>query len=98
MILLVIFLLRDKAILDLEGIQSCICHRIDGQTEKAILFSVVHKMNGIEKTNARYWLPKSKIMIDGKQPVFSIDTENAKKIEIPDWLWKERKPIVDKND
>lgn len=38
---MVIFLLRDKAMIDLAGKQSCICHRIEHQTERAVLLSVI---------------------------------------------------------
>jgi hypothetical protein len=88
-----IFLLKDKAILDLEGKKSCICHRLEHQTEKAVLLCVVYKLDGIEKTNAQYWLPKSQILIDSEKPTTSVDIAKASKIEVPEWLWKERKPI-----
>jgi hypothetical protein len=90
---MVIFLLKDKVMMDLEGRQSCICHRIEHQTEKAILLAVVHKLNGEEKTNTSYWLPKSQILIDGQKVEGLIEVAAATKIEIPEWLWKERKAV-----
>lgn len=91
---MVIFLLKDKAVIDLKGKQSCICHRIEHQTEKAILLSVIHKLNGIEQTNAKYWFPKSQVWIDSHVPKGLIDLKAAKKIEIEDWRWDLRKAVA----
>ena len=90
---MVIFLLRDKAMIDLAGKQSCICHRIEHQTERAVLLSVIHRIDGEEKKNASYWLPKSQILIDNQKPEGMIDLAAAGKIEIPEWLWKERREV-----
>jgi hypothetical protein len=89
-----ILLLKEKCAIDLEGKKSSIIHRIEHQTEKAVLLAVVHKLNGEEKTNSQYWLPKSQILIDNEKPDALIDIQKAAKIEIPEWLWKERRPIT----
>jgi len=91
---MVIFLLRDKAMIDLAGKQSCICHRIEHQTDRAVLLSVFQRIDGEEKKNASYWLPKSQILIDNERPDGMIDITSAGKIEIPEWLWKERKAVL----
>ena len=91
---MVIFLLRDKAMIDLAGKQSRICHRIEHQTERAVLLTVIHKLDGEEKKNASYWLPKSQILIDNERPDGMIDITSAGKIEIPEWLWKERREVL----
>lgn len=80
---MVIFLLRDKAMIDLAGKQSCICHRIEHQTERAVLLAVIHKLDGEEKKNASYWLPKSQILIDNQKPEGMIDLAAAGKSRFP---------------
>ena len=90
---MVIFLLKDKAMINLEGRQSCIYHRIEHQTEKAILLAVLHTINGEEKSRAMYWFPKSQILIDDQVPIGFIDPKIAKKIEIDDWKWQDRKLV-----
>ena len=89
-----IFLLKEKATIDLSGKRSSIVHRIEHQTEKAILLAVAHTIDGEEKSVASYWLPKSQILVNGERPGPQMDVGKARKIEIPDWLWKERKAVA----
>jgi hypothetical protein len=58
-------------------------HNIDRGTEKAIHLSVRKVADGMEIGKWDYWLPKSQITYD------------QDKIEIPEWLWAERRGIPD---
>ena len=89
-----IFLLKEKATIDLEGRRSSIVHRIEHQTEKAILLTVAHVMDGFDTSIASYWLSKSQILVNDERPGLQIDVAKARKIEIPDWLWEERKVVA----
>ena len=89
-----IFLLKEKATIDLSGKRSSIVHRIEHQTEKAVLLAVAHIIDGEEKSVASYWLPKSQILVDDEKPGLQMDTSRARKIEVPEWLWKERKAVA----
>ena len=89
-----IFLLKEKATIDIEGKRSSIVHRIEHQTEKAVLLAVAHTIDGKEQSVASYWLPKSQVLINGERPGPRMDVAKAQKIEIPEWLWKERKAVA----
>jgi hypothetical protein len=72
----------------LDGDQGAIEHRIERQTEKAILLAKIHYSSTGER-KVCYWLPKSQILVDGKKPFGEIKAD-AQKIEVPGWLWDKR--------
>lgn len=80
---MVIFQLKAKASINLEGIQVSTLHRIGRETEKGVLLEVVHSVDGMDAKKIGYWLPKSQIKYD------------ADKIEIPNWLWEAKKSAMD---
>lgn len=80
---MVIFQLKEKASINLEGVRVSTLHRIGRETEKAILLEVVHVVEGMDAKSVGYWLPKSQIKMEGG------------KIEIPDWLWGAKKSAMD---
>ncbi len=80
---MVIFQLKEKASINLEGIKVSTLHRIGRETEKAVLLEVVHSVGGMDAKKIGYWLPKSQITYD------------SKKIEIPDWLWQKKREAMD---
>ena len=80
---MVIFQLKEKASINLDGIKVSTLHRIGRETEKAVLLEVVHSVGGMDAKKIGYWLPKSQIKYD------------ADKIEIPNWHWDAKKSAMD---
>jgi hypothetical protein len=80
---MVIFRLKEKASINLEGIQVLTAHRIGRETKKAVLLEVIHSVDGMDAKKIGYWLPKSQIKYD------------SEKIEIPNWLWDAKKSAMD---
>lgn len=86
---MVIFQLKEKASINLEGIRVSTLHRVGRETDKAILLEVVTTTKGtgdivgIDIRKVGYWLPKSQITYD------------EEKIEIPNWLWQKKREAMD---
>lgn len=86
---MVIFQLREKAQISLDGHKVSTAHRIERETDKAVLLEVVHVVEGMDMKKVAYWLPKSQIKLDSET------AEKATKIEIPNWLWEKKREAMD---
>jgi len=88
---MVIFRLGEQKLAALDCGEIVVIHRLERQTEKALLLSVAHRSATGER-KASYWVPKSQVKLDNCKPFGEVKLEAFGKIEIPDWLWDKRKP------
>jgi len=82
--------LCEKCVMSLDRQQTSLIHRLEKQTEKAVLLAELHR-TGANERKVCYWFPKSQVLVDNEMPWGEIDLQAAKKIEVPDWLWEKRR-------
>jgi hypothetical protein len=81
--------LRDTSIRGLDGKPSLKLVRLERQTEKALLLAIIN-ISAAGERKVSYWFPKSRVLVNGQKPWGEIDLKNAKRIEVPEWLWDKR--------
>jgi hypothetical protein len=85
----VIVQLREVVSKGLDGAPSIKINRLERQTDKALLLSIIN-ISAAGERKVSYWFPKSRVLVDGQKPWGEIDLKNAKRIEVPEWLWEKR--------
>jgi len=86
---MVIFNLSTKKVKGLDGDVE-ITHSIERQTDKAVLFAIIHDNKKGSYRKVPYWFAKKIIKIDG-EPCIGEVKPTARTIEIPNWAWDDRK-------
>jgi hypothetical protein len=81
--------LREIVGMDLNGAPVVKINRLERQTEKALLLAIIN-ISAAGERKVSYWFPKSRVLVNGQKPWGEIDLKNAKRIEVPEWLWDKR--------
>lgn len=84
-----IFQLRTTEGKDLEDNLYQHIIRIERQTTAGLQLAIIHITKKGERKKS-YWLPKSQVLIDDVKPGENVCLADAKKIEIPEWLWERK--------
>jgi hypothetical protein len=85
----VILQLRETVSNGLDGVPVVKINRLERQTEKALLLSIINISSAGER-KVSYWFPKSRVLVNGQKPWGEVDLKNAKRFEVPEWLWEKR--------